>query len=85
MLDAPAGVRGAQMGATLVYVGPRLDQLQVEISAVLPSLASRAAVSYWQRRLVLRLLAAETMAGKADLSKLLGSLRGQHVPRVWHI
>lgn len=85
LLDARAGAGGAQMAATLVYVGPRMDQIQSEFNAVLPSLASRAAVACWQGRLVLRLLAGETMAGKADLSKLLGSLRGQHVPRVWHI
>jgi hypothetical protein len=34
---------------------------------------------------VLRLLAAETMTGKADLSHILHSLRGQQVPRVWHL
>ena len=82
-LDAAAGAASAQMAATLVYVGPRLDQLQADIGAVLPALASRAAVSVWQGRLVLRLLAAETMAGKADLSRILGSTRGQQMPRVW--
>ena len=84
-LAAAAGAGNAQMSATLVYVGPRVEQLQAEIGAVLPALASRAAVSCWQGRLVLRLLAAETMAGKADLSRILGSLRGQQVPRVWHL
>ena len=73
----------AQMAATLVYGGPRLKQLQADISAVLPSLASRVAVSFWQGRFVLRLLAAETMTGKANLSRIIGSIRGQHVPRVW--
>ena len=83
MLAASAGAADAQMSATLVYIGPRLEQLQADISAVLPALASRAAVSCWQERLVVRLLAAETMAGKADLSRIIGSIRGQHVPRVW--
>ena len=83
MLAASAGAAGTQMSATLVYVGPRLEQLQADISAVLPSLASRAAISCWQGRLVVRLLAGETMAGKADLSRIIGSIRGQHVPRVW--
>ena len=71
------------MLATLVYVGPCPEKLQADISAVLPSLASRVAVSCWQGRLVLRLLAAETMTGKANLSRIIGSIRGQHVPRVW--
>ena len=82
-LGAAAGASGAQMSATLVYVGPRLDQLQADIGRVLPALASRVALSVWQGRLVLRLLAAETMAGKADLSRILGSIRGQQMPRVW--
>lgn len=83
LVGAAAGAADAQMAATLVYVGPRLDQLQAEITKALPSLASRAAVSSWQGRLVLRLLASETMTGKTDLSRLLSSLSGQQVPRVW--
>jgi len=82
-LGTAAGAAGAQMAATLVYVGPRIDQLQADIDAVLPSLTSRVALSHWQGRLVLRLLSAETMAGKADLSRILTSLRGQQMPRVW--
>ena len=83
LLGARAGVADAQMAATLVYVGPRQDQLHTEITNLLPCLASRAAVSSWQGRLVLRLLASETMTGKTDLSRLLNSLSGQQVPRVW--
>ena len=83
LLGAAAGAGGAQMAATLVYVGPRLEQIQSDIAAVLPDLASRVAVSAWQGRLVLRLLAAETMRGKADILQILSSMRGQQVPRVW--
>jgi len=83
MLDASAGAARAQMSATLVYVGARLEQVQADVSALLPSLASRVAISCWQGRLVLRLLAGETMTGKADLSRIVGSIRGQHVPRIW--
>lgn len=83
LITATAAAGGAQMSATLVYAGPRLDQIRADISAALPSLASRAAVSCWQERLVLRLLAGTTMAGKSDLSRLLGSIGGQQVPRVW--
>ena len=71
------------MAATLVYVGPRLEQIQSDIAAALPDLASRVSVSAWQGRLVLRLLAAETMRGKADILQILSSMRGQQVPRVW--
>lgn len=82
-LAATAAGSGVQMSATLVYIGPRPEQIHADISAILPSLASRAAISCWQGRLVLRLMSGETMAGKADLSRIVGSISGQHVPRVW--
>jgi len=84
LLAAPAGGAGAQMAATLVYVGPRLEQIEADIKTALPSLTSRVATSVWQDRLVLRLLAAQTMSGKTDLHHILKFLRGQHLPRVWH-
>ena len=83
LLAATGGAGGAQMCATLAYVGPRLETIRTDIEAVLPSLASRAAISCWQGRMVMRLLASETMAGKADLALILSSIRGQQVPRVW--
>jgi urease accessory protein len=83
LLAATGGAGGAQMCATLAYVGPRLETIRTDIEAVLPSLASRTAISCWQGRMVMRLLASETMAGKADLALILSSIRGQQVPRVW--
>ena len=82
-LGAAAGAAGAQMSATLVYVGPRLEQIEADIRKILSQLGSRVTLSVWQGRLVLRLLAAATITGKADLSHILNSIRGQHVPRVW--
>ena len=83
LLSAASGADGAQMAATLLYVGPRLEQVRDEIAATLPTLRSRAAVSSWQGRLVVRLIAAETMWGKADIAQILNSMHGQQVPRVW--
>ena len=71
------------MAATLVYVGPRLEQVRADIAAALPEVASRVAISAWQGRVVVRLLALETMRGKADICRILNSMRGQQVPRVW--
>ena len=83
LLAASAGAGGAQMAATLVYVGPRLEQVRADIAAALPDVASRVAISAWQSRLVVRLLASETMLGKVDICRILNSMRGQQVPRVW--
>ena len=83
LLAAAAGAGGAQMAATLVYVGPRIDAVQADLAVVVPTLASRVALSAWRGRLVLRLLAPETMRGKAEITRILSSMRGQQVPRVW--
>jgi urease accessory protein len=84
LLGTSAGAAGAQMAATLVYVGPRLAQVRADIEASLAGLEVRAALSVWQGRLVLRVLASQTMAGKTGLLRILTAMRGQQVPRVWH-
>ena len=43
LLAAPAGAAGAQMAATLVYGGPRLEQIEADIKTALPSPTSRVA------------------------------------------
>ena len=83
LLGAGAGAAGAQMAATCVYVGPHLMQVKADIESKLAALQVRAALSVWQDRLVLRLLASRTMAGKTDLLQILTAMRGLQVPRVW--
>ena len=83
LLAGGAGAACAQMAATLVYVGPRLKSVKVDIELNLPKLKSRVAMSVWQDRLVLRMLASQAMAGKADLLRILTAIRRQQVPRVW--
>ena len=83
LLAGVAGAACAQMAATFVYVGPRLKLVKADIELNLPKLESRAAMSVWQDRLVLRVLASQTMTGKADLLHILNAIRGQQVPRVW--
>ena len=82
-LGAMAGAAHAQMMATLIYVGPRLEAIRPNIQPVLSQPGLRTALSVWQGKLVLRLLAEETMTGKAGLSQILGAIRGQQLPRVW--
>ena len=82
-LCATAGAAHAQMMTTLIYVGPRLEAIRTNIQPVLSQPGLRTALSVWQGKLVLRLLADETMTGKAGLSQILGAIRGQQLPRVW--
>lgn len=78
-----AGADGAQMMAVIVYVGSRAEQIHADVSGALGSIASRAAVSAWDGKVVMRLLADETMTGKQDLTKILTAIGGVQVPRVW--
>ena len=83
LLGASAGAAGAQMATTCVYVGPHLEQVKANIEPILSALQTRAALSVWQDRLVLRLLASQAMTGKADLLRIIMAMRCQQVPRVW--
>lgn len=83
LLSATAGAADAQMMATLVYVGPRLEAMRANIQPALSRPGLRTALSVWRGKLVLRLLADETMTGKAGLLQILGAMDGQQVPRVW--
>ena len=71
------------MAATCVYVGPHLEQMKANIEPMLAVLQTRAALSVWEDRLVLRLLASQAMAGKADLSRIITAMRSEQLPGVW--
>ena len=82
-LTANAGADGAQMTAVIVYVGPRADRIHADMNSALETVASRAAVSCWNGKVVLRVLARDAMTGKKDLTDILTSLGGLQQPRVW--
>jgi len=78
-----AGADGAQMMAMIVYVGPRSAQIHADIKHVLDNIPSRAAVSAWNGKVVMRLLGRDTMTGKQNLTEILTAIGGVQVPRVW--
>ena len=78
-----AAADGAQMMAVAVYVGPRAAQIHADMNAALDNMVSRAAMSAWNGKAVMRMLARDTMAGKQDLRYFLTTLGGVQVPRVW--
>lgn len=78
-----AAADGAQMMAVAVYVGPRAAQIYADMSSALDNVASRTAISTWNGKVVMRMLAQDTMAGKHDLRHFLTALSGVQVPRVW--
>lgn len=78
-----AGANGAQMMAVAIYVGPRAGPIHNDMKTALDHVASRAAVSTWNDKVVMRLLAQDTMTGKRDLTQFLTTMGGVQVPRVW--
>ena len=78
-----AGADSAQMTAVAVYIGPRSAQIRADMAAALARTGSRAAVSAWNGKVVMRMLARDTMTGKQDLTRFLTAMRGVQVPRVW--
>ena len=78
-----AGADGAQMMAVIVYVGPRAEQIHADMNSALGTVVSRATISTWHGKAVMRLLAGETMNGKQDLANILTAIGGLQVPRVW--
>ena len=82
-LSQSAGADGAQMTAVAVYVGPRSGQILADMQRVLGNVASRGAVSHWNGKVVMRMLARDTMTGKQDLARFLTAMGGVQVPRVW--
>lgn len=81
--QAPALLDGARAVALLVYVAPDADAMLGLVRRALPSGAVRAAASAWDGRLVVRLMASDLAPMKAAIARLLGTLPGPGVPRVW--
>ena len=78
-----AAADAAQMMAVAVYVGPRATQIHTDMTAALDNVVSRAAISNWNGKAVMRMLARDTMVGKQDLKHFLTALGGVQAPRVW--
>lgn len=82
-LSQSAGADGAQMTAVAVYVGPRSAQVTADMQRALGNFAARGAVSSWNGKVVMRMLARDTMTGKQDLTRFLAAINGVQLPRVW--
>jgi urease accessory protein len=76
--------KGTAAIATLVLVAP---DAETKLDAARGSIASpsgEAGVSAWNGILVARLIASTGQALRADLMRLIETLRGGTMPRVWH-
>jgi len=83
MLQHVAGGAGAELSASFLYIGPRLAQVEAQLKTVLDRLSSRAALSVWQGRLVVRMLAPDALYGRKDIAMIIDAMREHSLPRVW--
>ena len=84
ILARPAVARGARSVATLVMVGPEVENMLTPLRDVVAEMPAEAGASCWDGMLVLRALAANGAALRATVIAALRVLRpGRNVPRVW--
>jgi urease accessory protein len=76
--------KGATAFATLVYVAPDAEARLDTARAALDGAPAEAGASAWNGLLTARLLAADSQALRAALVRLVESLRGTTMPRVWN-
>ena len=85
ILDSAPGVGGAKMMATILYLGPQAEDLSSIMLSTSRQCASNCAVSCWDKKLVVRLVADHVPTGRSDMIALLCRLRQQQMPRMWQI
>ncbi len=83
-LSGTATGNGARALATVVLVAPEAEGAIDRARAVLLDSAGEAGVSAWNGMLVARLIAPDGQALRADVTRLIETLRGRAMPRVWN-
>ncbi len=82
-LAGAATGNGARALATVVLVAPEAESAIDQARAALIDSAGEAGVSAWNGMLVARLIATDGQALRADITRLIETLRGRPMPRVW--
>ena len=75
---------GARALATVVLVAPDAESAIDRARAALLDMCGETGVSAWNGMLVARLIAADGQALRADVVRLIETLRGRAMPRVWN-
>jgi urease accessory protein len=83
-LAGAATGNGAHALATVVLVAPEAESAIDRARAALIDSAGEAGVSAWNGMLVARLIATGGQALRADVTRLIETLSGRPMPRVWN-
>ncbi|MDE3078626.1 MAG: urease accessory protein UreD [Paracoccaceae bacterium] len=82
---ALADGRAARAFATVALIAPGAEDALGPVRAALSDIGVEAAASAWNGRAVARLMAADAAPLKRALARILDTLRGSPLPRVWQI
>ena len=85
ILAVPAGGNGARLLSTILYAGHDAEQMAGTLAPVILTCLSGCAASYWEDRLVIRLVSPHAPSARTDINNILSALRRQPMPRVWQI
>ena len=85
ILAAPAGGNGARLLSTILYAGRDAEQMAGTLAPVIGACLSCCAASYWEDRMVIRLVSPHASSARTDINNILSALRQQSMPRVWQI
>ena len=85
IMAAPAGGNGARLLSTILYAGRDAEQMAGTLAPVVEACVSSCAASYWEDRLVIRLVSPHAPSARTDINNVLCALRRQPMPRVWQV
>ena len=83
LLHSNASANGARMISTIICAGPNTDKLKPIVEKNLASMNSNCACSFFNKKMIIRLLSLNSASGRAELNQMLIALRKQPMPRVW--
>ena len=85
VIAAPAGGNAARVLSTIFYAGDDAQKMAKTVTPAVENSTAICALSYWENRLVIRLVGSHAPTARLDINTILCVLRGQPMPRVWQI
>ena len=83
LLKQVAGGNGATSLSTIILAGTNIEHKKNKISPFVNCLKSTVGISFWENKLVIRMLNADPSILRGEINFLLNELREQPLPRVW--
>ena len=84
-LQARAAGNSARMLTTIFYASMDVEAQCQRIKPFIDLCSSLCAISSWEDKIIIRLIATDPLIGRADVNRILSVIRGEALPRVWQI